>query len=97
MSQRAVRFRVPLRASPLEADGSTGRRQLGAQPLGTSAKLAGRICLVGDARPIPVPRSLSEKQVMIDKDLRQAAAERFFVFPGIPHFVPSVEIRKSLL
>ena len=25
---------------------------------------------------------------MIHKDLRQAAAERFFVFPGIPHFVP---------
>ena len=42
-------------------------------------------------------RSLSEKQVKVDKDLRRAAAERFFVFRGIPHFVPGGEIRKSLL
>ena len=46
---------------------------------------------------IPGPRSLSEKQVKVDKDLRRAAAERFFVFRGIPHFVPGGEIRKSLL
>ena len=44
-----------------------------------------------------VSRSLSEKQVKVDKDLRRAAAERFFVFRGIPHFVPGGEIRKSLL
>src|SRR5271166_5522743 len=42
-------------------------------------------------------RNLSEKQVKVDKDLRRAAAERFFVFRGIPHFVPGGEIRKSLL
>src|SRR5271166_5597057 len=42
-------------------------------------------------------RSLSEKQVKVDKNLRRAAAERFFVFRGIPHFVPGGEIRKSLL
>src|SRR5271165_3305506 len=42
-------------------------------------------------------RSLSEKQVKVDKDLRRADAERFFVFRGIPHFVPGGEIRKSLL
>jgi len=43
------------------------------------------------------PRSLSEKQVKLDKDLRRSAGERFFVFRGIPHFVPGGEIRKSLL
>src|SRR5271166_4930811 len=42
-------------------------------------------------------RSLSEKQVKVDKDLRRAAAERFFFFRGIPHFVPGGEIHKSLL
>jgi len=41
-------------------------------------------------------RILSEKQVKVDKDLRRAAAERFVVFRGIPHFVPGGEIRKSL-
>ena len=46
---------------------------------------------------IEMSRSLSEKQVKVDKDLRRAAAERFFVFRGIPHFVPGGEIRKSLL
>jgi hypothetical protein len=43
------------------------------------------------------PRSLSEKQVKVVKDLRRAAVERFFVFRGIPHFVPRGEIRKLLL
>src|SRR5271157_4968707 len=41
-------------------------------------------------------RSLSEKQVKADKELRRSAEERFFVFQGIPHFLPDGEIRKSL-
>src|SRR5271157_2527249 len=61
-----------------------------------------RNCLFAKVTPRAVrsfgrPRSLSEKQVKVDKDLRRAAAERFFVFRGIPHFVPGGEIRKSLL
>jgi len=35
--------------------------------------------------------------VKLDKDLRQAAAEQFFVFPGISHFVAGSEIRKPFL
>ena len=33
----------------------------------------------------------------VDKDLRRAAAGRFFDFPGIPHFGPGGETRKSLV
>ena len=62
-------------------------------PLGGSE----RSWMLSTGAPSGEARSLSEKQVKVDKDLRRAAAERFFVFRGIPHFVPGGEIRKSLL
>src|SRR5271166_625105 len=87
-------------ASELARAGQSNRRRAGTGSASSECATRPPLWPAGMAegnRETFGPRSLSEKQVKVDKDLRRAAAERFFVFRGIPHFVPGGEIRKSLL